>query len=59
MGGGFALLAANDGFDAASVNYGRLPRDLETRSAGACPLVANYGARTEPCAARRPSWIPR
>ena len=25
MGGGFALLLANDGFDAAAVNYGRLP----------------------------------
>ena len=45
MGGGFALLAANDGFDAASVNYGRLPRDLELRSRGACPIVANYGAK--------------
>ncbi|MFE4837425.1 dienelactone hydrolase family protein [Arthrobacter sp. NPDC056691] len=45
MGGGFALLAANDGFDAASVNYGRLPRDLEPALRGACPLVANYGAR--------------
>jgi carboxymethylenebutenolidase len=44
MGGGFALLAANDGFDAASVNYGRLPRDLEALR-GACPLVANYGAQ--------------
>jgi carboxymethylenebutenolidase len=45
MGGGFALLAANDGFDAASVNYGRLPRDLEPALRGACPLVANYGAQ--------------
>lgn len=45
MGGGFALLAASDGFDAASVNYGRLPRDLETELRGACPLVANYGAK--------------
>jgi carboxymethylenebutenolidase len=45
MGGGFALLAANDGFDAASVNYGRLPRDLEPALRGACPLVANYGAK--------------
>src|SRR6478752_7772397 len=45
MGGGFALLAAHDGFDAASVNYGRLPRDVETALRGSCPLVANYGAR--------------
>ncbi|MFC7850969.1 dienelactone hydrolase family protein [Arthrobacter sp. NPDC057388] len=45
MGGGFALLAANDGFDAASVNYGRLPRDPEAALRGACPLVGNYGAK--------------
>ena len=45
MGGGFALLAARDGFDAASVNYGRLPRDLEEALRGACPIVANYGGR--------------
>ena len=45
MGGGFALLAANDGFDAASVNYGRLPRDLGSALRGACPVVANYGGR--------------
>ncbi|KRE79485.1 dienelactone hydrolase family protein [Arthrobacter sp. Soil763] len=45
MGGGFALLLANDGFDAAAVNYGRLPKDPETALAGACPIVANYGAK--------------
>jgi carboxymethylenebutenolidase len=45
MGGGFALLAANDGFDAASVNYGRLPRDLGSALQGACPVVANYGSK--------------
>lgn len=45
MGGGFALLAANDGFDAASVNYGRLPRDLGSALQGACPVVANYGGK--------------
>lgn len=39
------LLAANDGFDAASVNYGRLPRDLGTALQGACPVVANYGGK--------------
>jgi carboxymethylenebutenolidase len=47
MGGGFALLVARDGFDAASVNYGRLPgkqqEDLEEALRGACPIVANYG----------------
>jgi carboxymethylenebutenolidase len=45
MGGGFALLAARDDFDAASVNYGRLPRDLEDSLRGACPIVANYGGK--------------
>lgn len=47
MGGGFALLVARDGFDAASVNYGRLPgkqqEDLVDALRGACPIVANYG----------------
>ncbi|MBT2565390.1 dienelactone hydrolase family protein [Arthrobacter sp. ISL-85] len=47
MGGAFALLVARDGFDAASVNYGRLPgkrqEDLEEALRGACPIVANYG----------------
>lgn len=53
MGGSFALLMANDGFDAAAVNYGTLPRDPETALAGACPTVANFGAkdRTLPGAA--------
>jgi carboxymethylenebutenolidase len=49
MGGSFALLVARDGFDAASVNYGRLPgkqqEDLEDALRGACPIVANFGAR--------------
>ncbi|MEV7662972.1 dienelactone hydrolase family protein [Paenarthrobacter sp. NPDC089316] len=55
MGGAFALLAANDGFDAASVNYGQLPRDLHSALQGACPMVANYGGkdRTLPGAAAK------
>jgi carboxymethylenebutenolidase len=48
MGGSFALLAANSGFDASSVNYGQLPRDLDTAVAGACPVVASYGGRDRP-----------
>jgi len=44
MGGGFALGAATRGFDASSVNYGRLPRDLDSALAGACPIVGSYGA---------------
>lgn len=43
MGGGFALLTAGSGFDAASVNYGRLPEDLDAAVAGACPVVGSYG----------------
>ncbi len=55
MGGAFALLAANDGFDAASVNYGQLPRDLHSALEGSCPMVANYGGkdRTLPGAAAK------
>ena len=45
MGGGFALLVARDGFDAAAVNYGRLPRDPEDALRGACPIVANFGGK--------------
>ncbi|HET8990558.1 MAG TPA: dienelactone hydrolase family protein [Acidimicrobiales bacterium] len=45
MGGAFALLAAPRGFDAAAVNYGQLPKDLDTALAGACPIVASYGGR--------------
>jgi carboxymethylenebutenolidase len=43
MGGGFALAAATRGFAAASVNYGRLPQDLDTSLEGACPIVGSYG----------------
>ena len=45
MGGGFALLAAARGFDAAAPNYGLLPKDAERVLAGACPVVASYGGR--------------
>jgi carboxymethylenebutenolidase len=46
MGGGFALLSATrSDFGAASVNYGEVPKDASTRLAGACPIVASYGAR--------------
>lgn len=48
MGGGFALvLAPGRGFSAASVNYGTAPKDAygEDFLAGACPVVASYGAR--------------
>lgn len=45
MGGGFALLAAPRGYAAASVNYGLVPKDAEPILAGACPIVASYGAK--------------
>ena len=45
MGGGFALLTANQGFDASAPNYGQVPRRAEQALAGACPIVASYGGR--------------
>jgi carboxymethylenebutenolidase len=44
MGGGFALLTAARGFDAAAPNYAFLPA-REDALAGACPIVASYGGR--------------
>ena len=45
MGGGFALMTAGRGFDAASANYGMLPKELDTAFEGACPIVGSYGAK--------------
>jgi carboxymethylenebutenolidase len=45
MGGGFALMTADSGFDAAAVNYGIMPKDLDAALGGACPLVTSYGKR--------------
>lgn len=44
MGGGFALLlAGREGWDAASVNYGPPPEDLDAVLGSPCPIVASYG----------------
>ncbi len=48
MGGGFALLTAGRGFDAAAPNYGVLPGDLDGALERACPVVASYGAKDRP-----------
>lgn len=45
MGGGFALLLANDGYEAANSNYGMLPKDMEHALEGACPILGNYGGK--------------
>lgn len=46
MGGGYALaLARGHGYAACSTNYGGCPKDAVTALAGACPVVASYGAR--------------
>jgi len=46
MGGGFALaLAPGHRYAAVSANYGGVPKDAESFLAGACPIVASYGAR--------------
>jgi carboxymethylenebutenolidase len=48
MGGAFALLCApREGFAAASVNYGVVPRDTQAALQGACPIVASYGGRDQ------------
>ena len=45
MGGAFVLVTAARGFDAASVNYGPLPRHIEQTLTGSCPMVASYGRK--------------
>ena len=45
MGGGFALVTATSGFDAAAPNYGELPHDLPRSLEGSCPVVGSYGGK--------------
>jgi carboxymethylenebutenolidase len=45
MGGGFALVVANRGWEAASANYGQLPRHMDAALQGACPVIGNYGGK--------------
>ena len=46
LGGGFALLAATTTqFAVSSVNYGLIPKDVDTLLHGACPIVGSFGAR--------------
>ncbi|TNC40986.1 dienelactone hydrolase family protein [Mumia zhuanghuii] len=46
LGGGFALLVAGrGGYDAAGVNYGLIPKDLDDVVAASCPVVASYGSK--------------
>lgn len=45
LGGGFAIVMANQGFAASAAQYGRIPKDLAAAVAGSCPMVASYGGR--------------
>lgn len=45
MGGGFALLLANRGYDASAVNYGMMPKNLDAALAGACPIIGSFGGK--------------
>lgn len=39
------LLAPGHGYSAASVNYGGLPKDVDSFLAESCPIVGSYGAK--------------
>jgi carboxymethylenebutenolidase len=59
MGGGFALLCATrNGFSAASINYGEVPKNAEAALAGACPVVGSFGGR-DPMGTSHPERLQR
>lgn len=43
MGGAFALQLASRGYEASSVNYGMLPKDLDAALDDACPIIGSFG----------------
>ncbi|CAM2925910.1 dienelactone hydrolase family protein [Skermania piniformis] len=45
LGGGFALVLANQGFDASAPFYPSIPPTYAALLDGACPVVASFGAR--------------
>ena len=45
MGGGFALLLASRGYDASAVNYGMMPKNVDSALQGACPIVGSFGGK--------------
>jgi carboxymethylenebutenolidase len=45
MGGGFALMTLDRDFDAAAVNYGIMPKNVDAAVENACPVVTSYGAK--------------
>ncbi len=46
MGGGFALLlAGRPGWNAASINYGMVPADVDEVLSAPCPVVASFGGK--------------
>lgn len=45
MGGSFALQLASRGYEASSVNYGMLPKNLDEILDHACPIIGSYGKK--------------
>jgi len=46
MGGAFALYGAcGRGFAVSAVNYGAVPKDIDTIISGACPIVGSFGGK--------------